>query len=630
VIIYFDTEDNSLQLALKGKNLFDKRITQIAALTSTGKEFYNKGDSGAFLSWAQQFEGAVRVYAHNAQYDIGALLAEKLPEMDLTLVGGRMIRARWSNLIFLDSFNIWPMSLKKIGDAVGLKKLDLNERSRKYVFRDVEIMKKAMTLAQKFTRENRVADISATLGGLCVKIWKAQGGGNWYCDDAFFRQGYYGGRVELFSNGGKGNLYYVDVNSLYPWTMMLPFPDEVEPVLTLDGWGMARVKIEIPKCVIAPLPVRREDGSIYYPYGVIDGGYRESADYLNGVWTFHEIHNAIAHGAKVLKIYEAYGTKTAYACYRAFVTRMYNLRKDETDEGKRTFLKLLMNNLYGQLVMSGKVTRSLRLDNCIARSETGAPLLDDNGEPVLTRDGWPFGDKLLADIQMPLPDHTNILHGAYVASYARLRLQSFLRKIPSERLVYCDTDSIIFFWPDQSPLPFPISNELGDMKLESRLKACYVYGPKVYRLDITKDGKLQHIWKAKGVPQRASEFDQRQFDAGKIKELKTLARKFIEDGHAEYLQPFKMRESVVYFDDWKKHGQKGKARKLAIWHQVEKHRITTYDKKFFRKGHFLPKAHTVNNPEKMQKVFDNGAMLWDIFNVPSMEPVKQAGKPGQV
>ncbi len=201
--------------------------------------------------------------------------------------------------------------------------------------------------------------------------------------------------------------------------------------------------------------------------------------------------------------------------------------------------------------MSGLVTRSLTLDKWIVRDALDNPVLDNNGEPQLKRDGTPYGRKLLAEIQMPLPPHANYMHAAYVTSYARLELQNFLRKVPVRDLIYCDTDSIFFFG---QKAPFPIGQELGQMKLEARATWAEVRGPKFYGLAIGGQKKF----KAKGIPRRGRH-----------------AQEFFESGRTEFLQPYGLRESIQFFDQ----PVTKESRVLSVWHPVEKRALATYDKK---------------------------------------------------
>jgi hypothetical protein len=151
---------------------------------------------------------------------------------------------------------------------------------------------------------------------------------------------------------------------------------------------------------------------------------------------------------------------------------------------------------------------------------------------------------------MPLPEHVNYLHAAYVTSYARTRLLDALTATPWDKLVYCDTDSIIA----EGKPSFPISADLGQFKLEKTWTYCKTYAPKIYEGDDTV--------KAKGVPSR-------------------LARQFIDTGHVEYEQPFGLREAIVGYDN-------GNAKQLSVWRKVEKKMRTKYDKKKLIDGHFWP------------------------------------------
>lgn len=592
--VFVDTEDNSIELRDSGRSTFEKEIVQIAARDSHGRRFFwepKKGkkrkktqgrleDPGiaAFLKFCQEVsEEKVLVYAHNLRYDLGSMFAYCLDELAFVFVGSRLIRARWRNLEFRDTMNLFPMSLKRIGDAIGLSKLDLDLGSREYVDRDVDIGYEAVCIMRRFCEEFDIEYLPSTLGGIATKVWKSLNGGlipirpefnDWY------RKAYYGGRVELFSQGGEGNILYTDINSLYPSVMMQPFPLQMEQDKSgkLEGWGVARVRITIPECRIAPLPVEREDGSIYYPYGTIDG--KDSAlngegQPRNGVYTFHELRNAVEHGARIETIYEAWNSIGADYPYRSFVKLLYEKRKQCSDDDPfKLIYKLIMNNLYGQLAQSGTATTSVPLDKLIQKDSEGKPLYKEDGSPFLTKHGVVFGKLALVDTQFPLPEHVNIVHGAYVTSYARLALQGYLRSIPTDDLIYCDTDSVIFFNKGKNP-PFKLSNELGEMKLEAKCKSCLTFGPKMYQ---TEDSKGEMKYKAKGVPHR-------------------YQQEFIERGYVAFDSPFNLRESIAFFDDLKKNGIHEKSRLASVWRRVEKHRRTNYDKKKFDKGIYSPLQH---------------------------------------
>lgn len=521
----FDTEDNSRELLETGQSGFLKKVTQIAAITDKGQTFYNQGNVIEFLKWLKQTDTGV-VYSHNLQYDIGNLFGRALDLPDVLLVPGRIIKSKWQGKLFYDSFNLFPMSLAAIGNAFGLKKLAFDAASKEYVYRDCEILLKALTYVKAKAGFYGIETLPATIGGLSVKIWKALGGENWFDDFELSQQAYYGGRVELFKTHAKGCLKYVDVNSLYPAAMTREFPDHLEAGCDLSGFGIARVRIKVPEDCIVPLPYRTDIAEIWYPYGT-----------FNGTWTMAELQNAIKHGAKVLKVFESYGSKTGSRYYSDFVTQLYAERLASSNNAERLFFKLVLNNLYGQLACSGNVLRSVNLT------------------PWTNSNGYKYGQKRLIATKFPLPLHVNFSHAAYVTSYGRIMLQDFLRAIPPDKLIYTDTDSIIFEHRKGLKLPFEISDALGKMKLEATGSFCQCFAPKSYCFDDT--------WKAKGV--------------------KALnAKTFLTEKTVVEQQPYRFREAVEFYD-------RANSKQLSVWRNIEKRFCSQYTKKRLAGSRFFPK-----------------------------------------
>jgi hypothetical protein len=555
--ICFDTEDDSKELAeqvkagVPGASMFNKRVTQIAAINGEGARYYNKGGPEGiadFKRWLLQQPDAY-VYALNVGYDIGNLFGKKeLDKLDTTQVGSRIISMKWGPKCFVDVFNIWPMSVKKLGQAFGLEKLETDDMAndKEYVFRDVEIIRKAMLFAWQFCEMLSLKNLSPTLGGLSVKVWKNWGGVNVHDSTKASREALFGGRVELFKVVSESNaVCWTDINSLYPSVMRRKFPGTLEDTgKELKAYGVAQVTIQVPKGPLPVLPFRQDSGRIVYPWGK-----------FTGTWTIEEIRAAEREGAKILKVFQAYSTDEYIIPYGTFVDRLYKARQDSDSETERLFFKLLMNNLYGRLGSSGVIART------VWQTEKNKKL------------GIPYGDKVLIEYSMPLAEETNWSHAAYVSAYGRLELHKYLKLIGPERLIYCDTDGIFFDCPDvmlamratnwesmldngilPCSIPFPVSSELGAMKLERWVSSAECHAPKMYRA-----GK---IYKAKGVPQR-------------------LAKEFIKTGHAEYDLPYKFREAATWFD-------RGNVKQLSVWRTVQKFRRSKYDRKTLTGNRFFP------------------------------------------
>jgi len=541
-----DTEDDAKELQESGQSGFKKKVTQCAAITRKGTKFHNRGDIQAFKKWLVE-RPEQYIYFHNLQYDLGNLFGKELDALDCTLVGGRIIRAIWGSKIFLDSFNIWPMKAATIGGRFGLKKLEMDVYSKEYVFRDCEIIRRAMEFAWSFAESMELDHLPPTLGGFCVKVWKNWGGINCHDSNDICREAYYGGRVEIFKTRNESkHVCWTDINSLYPSVMTLEYPEQLTNYGTeLPPHGVATITIKIPKADLVILPFRNSEGRIIFPYGTI-----------TGTWTMLEIRAAVERGATIQSVKAAYGSAEVMRPYYEFVQRLYEARLQSKSAAEKQFFKLLMNNLYGRLGTTGVIGRTV------------------NQTEKNRSDGVPYGEKVLVEYNMPLSEETNWCHAAYVTAYGRLELFKYMEKVGAN-LIYCDTDSVIFDGkPDE--IPFPIGKGLGQMKIIQRCsicnnvfphspacpnsigfdfwEECEVYLPKLYRTGNT--------YKAKGVPQ-------------------ALAKKFFETGRAEFNLPYKIREAIRFYD-------RKNSRRLSVWHEVEKQRRQTYDRKNLLGNRYFP------------------------------------------
>lgn len=476
-----------------GRSGFKKRVTEIGAVTSDGSTFYRRGPVGvkAFLDWLVK-RPEKRVFSNNVQYDLGNLFRDRLDCLDLFLVGGRLIFARWKDKLFLDCFNLWHLSVAALGNIFDLPKLKMNVHDKEYVLRDCQIVLLAVQYCQEIAARFDL-DLPGTVGSLAIKIWKSLGGVNTFDTTWLSREALFGGRVELFKVRNEQQAVFTDINSLYPSTMLNQFPGElIEDRRMKLAAGVARVELIAPETLLGVLPTRDENGRICYPYGR-----------LVGSWTYAEIRHAVKQGCKIRKIYEAMGSNELSDPYSDFVNKMYAARLVAQTPAEREIYKRILNNLWGRLGTKGIVSRTVKAT------------AENIGRGVR------FGSKVLIDFQMPLADETNWCHAAHVCSYGRLALFGFMQKAGPRNLIYTDTDSLIFDWPAKKELPFSVSKDLGAMKLVGRSSHCVTYAPKMYQFG----GEF----KAKGVPKR-------------------MQKTFIEDGRAEYDLPFSMRESIAFFD----------------------------------------------------------------------------------
>jgi hypothetical protein len=532
MFICADTEDDSKELMEAGESGFKKQVTQITAIAKSGKRFHNEGDVKEFLHWlCEQPERFI--YFNNTQYDLGNLFGDCLDALDCTLVGGRLIKAVWGQKIFLDVFNLYQMSVEKLGKSFGLAKLKTDDmaKDKAYAMRDTEIIFRAVDFAWEFANELGLKAAPNTIGSFSVKAWKAQGGVNVHDTNPLSKEAYFGGRVELFKHRNESNkIAYTDINSLYPSALLNEFPCELIEWTEKDlpAFGIAKVRVKSPKRDLGILPYRNEDGRILYPYGE-----------FTGIWTILEIKAALQRGYKLVDTIEVWGTNESIRPYKEYMLTCYEKRLAADNEATKLFFKLLMNSFYGRLGTGGVIGRTVYQT-------------EENAE-----DGICFGEKVLVNYQMPLSKETNWAHAAYVTAYGRLRLLEFIEKIGVDAMIYCDTDSCIFDCSN-GKIPFECSKELGQMKLEGWGTACETYAPKMYKTNT--GGEMD--FKAKGVPKR-------------------LAQAFIEQGRVDFDLPFKLRESIAFFD-------RDNAKKLSVWRNVSKVLHGKYDKKILRGNRYFP------------------------------------------
>lgn len=278
----------------------------------------------------------------------------------------------------------------------------------------------------------------------------------------FIFEGYFGGRTEVFKRGTFKNLYYYDINSLYPRAMQeeLPLPQSVKKIdiptsENINNYeGVSEITIICPSNLDKPvLPVRYE-GKLLFPTGKI-----------KGVYNHNEIRKALELGYKIISIDKQIIYTRTFKIFKKFVDVLYNLRKEQKENGDvlEIVTKLLMNSLYGKFGM-----RKIEEVNITSQEVTRTPKLY-NGMccyPIIA---------------------------SYITSYARLLMYDYVKE---ESVIYTDTDSVI----TNKNLGLD-SNIMGEMKLEGFFPEGIFIKPKFYYL---KNDKKEEI-KIKGIPRATKE-----------------------------------------------------------------------------------------------------------------------------
>lgn len=458
------------------------------------------------------------IWSHNLQYDLPILEGEDFPVGDLLFTRYSLISARYpggrQQARFGDSLNLFPRhTVQMLGEMVGSSKGELpehvfawltqgrawdqftafdQEQVRRYCQRDAEIVYQSVQMLQELVN-SLGGELRMTIASTAMDLYRrAYHKWPWpVVDEAvneIARPAYFGGRVENYAIGRVEHVNAYDITSLYPAvqsTARFPHPGHLEkiadPKTTCSPWrgeGVANVDLEVRDEFVPPLPYRMT-GRLFFPVGG-----------MTGTWTLEELRRAADLGAKVKKIHWVLRSTVTFNPFRQFVEQLFGLRLRYLQEGERqaNVLKLLLNSLYGRWGLNP--AHGLQQIKRIGHDTDMAQL---RGYQTVA-----CGDHLVAIGALPAqryPDYVNVLFAAQITSCARVHLLGELMA-QDERLVYCDTDSIL------TTGQIPVGEGLGDWRATMLDGSAEMVGLKEYSLHNAVYGDT---YVAKGVPRELQE-----------------------------------------------------------------------------------------------------------------------------
>lgn len=455
--------------------------------------------------------------------------------------------------VFQDSIAILPMSLEKVGkvflEGQDLKKqhdLHMHEDDPEwdgYVKQDCTVLwkgvEKITTMVTALGGELGVT-LPATAMNIFTRVFldkpihrnlhfEACPGTKWDADDEdekpchgclqeFVREGYYGGRTELFKTHGHDVRYY-DINSSYPASMLQRMPagrakmlgpvNDIEILRRMHRKhvGFVEADVWIPpenpvqyagQQRIPPLPVRYE-GKLVFPTGR-----------LRGVWSWDELEQLFHPriGGQILTTYRSVWYE-AWPVFDGYVRTMYAYReaykRGEGNEAMDALAKLLANALYGKTGM--RIERGRLIYVPIDDEEERLRVMDIarpmDGDPD-TAEIWE--EPIIVNAPYVVPQLA-----AQVTTLSRILLFLGMMSVLDQggEVLYGDTDSIMCTGATVQPED---KSKLGCWKREYPdvlLDGTYVL-PKLYQLrkheldciDPGCPGCKGSIQKMKGVPMR--------------------------------------------------------------------------------------------------------------------------------
>ena len=463
------------------------------------------------------------VYAHNLQYDFYTIWPKKMNGIKFKSTHPLIIeiynQQNQHILTFMGTEALYPrMTLKEIGEKIGTKKIEppnelwekikkyekqtydfteINELN-KYCQNDSLIVQKAIKYIKKKLNEEKIKPkriISIAQLALCKynkivretpglknKLCEWQQKGKYTLnyikpkDFKFTIKGAREKRLQAFQTGYFKNCTEVDINSLYPYSAtLIQYPNlQTEKIIQnppKEDYRKIIKKIGITSCIIqkkeeniGSIPIRWQNQTCF----------PNQKSTLFGTWTNTELEWYQNLGHKIIKIEKTSTYETiSENPLKQYMEYYYQKRIQNPNDN--LFYKSMMNNLIGKLAQRKKWENYELINNYEI-------------DKYLTREYQimkPAGNNQII-IRNNQNEHiANHYHGIipYMvwAKARQILYETGLTKIPTEDLLYCNTDSVVF--KEDHLKKFSLSDKLGEYKIGKNLEGkqhknvpCLIFG----------------------------------------------------------------------------------------------------------------------------------------------------------
>ena len=513
---------------------------------------------------------------------------------------------------------------------------NLKDECLSYLDKDLISLLELMNLFNKYIYQKfglQVTD-NLTISRLSINIFKK----NFLKDSSIpivkgklyddIKKSYYGGVTEVYKPYGE-NLFYYDVNSLYPFVALNPmcgnkysYIDNFNNTLNLkDLFGFFYCEIETDSNYLGLLPVRRPEGLVM-PLGKWNG------------WYFSEELKFASDNGYKIKVIRGYNFNKEYNVFDDYINYLYDIKSTTTNLVERAIMKSLLNNLLGRfgLNINKPITELVNLDDfdlLISTKECKSfKKVSDNSylvsyypkisKTVCEMHGLDYTEVLKnANLKVHLDNQSKSAHfndvsiviSAAITAYARIYMNRIKLDILSKggSIYYTDTDSIVTNIPLDN-----VGNNIGEFKLEYEIVKGYFISAKTYGL-ILKNNKLKTLCKSKGVIENSLTIEdcENLYNGLNIKAPKLSAVRNYEKGSVL----IKGESIKLNHDSYKKrikiYDEKSKwvdTRPLTIeYENISKNNIST---NIISKNNILSEPP---NKSKYLKVFS--ILKWGLYNI---------------
>ncbi len=404
----------------------------------------------------------------------------------------------------LSSTNFFPFGLKKLGETVGVSKIeiDFDKATRTqlidYCRTDVKILKVAMQYYLSLLQTSDLGSFKLTRGSQAFNAYRYR----FMAKDIFLHKhdevttleqsGYFGGRVEArFLGQCKGRSFiHLDVNSLYPFIMRNCFvPVRLVRHKTCGSADEIKKLLKY-YCIMADVNLKTDEPA--YPYR-----YKGKLTFPVGSFTTTLCSEGLSYALKAGHI-ESVGFHAIYdkaKIFTDYVDYWHGMRKKYAKSDNKVMVEIaknFLNFLYGKFAQQKDIVE----------------MYDD-----ITYDGY-FREEVFDLVTRKTEVTTKLFNrvfrtfdrqpsniyfcgiAAHITESARFYLYKLMKMAGLPNVLYCDTDSLKLqakYLPVYKKMIHP--TRLGALKLEGTSKALSIFGAKYY---VTESSR-----RIKGVPAKA-------------------------------------------------------------------------------------------------------------------------------
>ena len=474
------------------------------------------------------------VVAHNIQFDFQVLngfneLKERNWKNTKLILNDNVniweFKKDSKTLLFLDNFNYFRMSLRQLGDDLGLPKMvmpDFKDNDQvwfRYCKRDVEILLKAWQEWVSFIQVNDLGSFGLTLASQALHSFRHR-----FMDHNIYihnnpkatlleRQSYFGGRTECFYIGKlpKQPYYNLDINSMYPFVMKTKeYPTNLET--TTKNIGIikaqnllkkylltARVRVETPE----PVFPTRHKNKVCFPVG--------------SFWTTLSSPE-LKYGLekKYIKEIKEVNIYNKAKIFESYVNFFYNKRLEYKKSGNKSFAfasKLFLNTLYGKFGQRNETFKKIGYN-----PKYEDEMFTEYDAETKTINTYRIMDGVIEKSIGKVDSYnTFVAISAHITAEARLYLWQLINQAGIKNVYYTDTDSLFVNQKGLDNLSDMLSEkDIGKLKIE--------YFSDKLEIRNLKDYVFGETERLKGIKPSAKKIGKNKYEQWEFQRIRSALR----------------------------------------------------------------------------------------------------------